>query len=171
MIGIDVIDLTDPLLQNRKNAMRFILHPEDCYPENAQSFWLLWAAKEAIFKAKRESLTFDPRRFPVEITPHKEKYGLQTDSFRGELFVTPNAILAVVNNKNSKKPVFEMLEAHDGASPMKVREALEQHLKKMKLIDTKVITSADRMSVLSHNNLPVSFSHHGRYMAFAYPEF
>ena len=61
MTGIDIIDFHDPLLRNRKHAIRLISHPED----NQEDFWALWTAKEAIFKTYRQIKPFRPKEIPI----------------------------------------------------------------------------------------------------------
>lgn len=73
MIGVDIVDLTDPLLKKRNSrALGLISHPQDSCPfatSDEELFWLYWTAKEAIFKAYRLPgglpKAFSPKSIPV----------------------------------------------------------------------------------------------------------
>ena len=69
MIGIDIVDLKDPLLHPRTaDHLRFIKAKGDQYPENTDPillYWIVWSAKEAIFKSKRQLKSFDPKLITV----------------------------------------------------------------------------------------------------------
>jgi phosphopantetheinyl transferase (holo-ACP synthase) len=69
LIGVDIVDLTDPLLKPRsRKELRFISHPNDHCPKDIGEetlYWLLWAAKEAIFKAERQNQAFSPKEIEV----------------------------------------------------------------------------------------------------------
>ena len=69
MIGIDIVDIKDPLLHPRTaDHLRFIKAKGDQYPENIDPillYWIVWSAKEAIFKSKRQLKSFDPKLITV----------------------------------------------------------------------------------------------------------
>ena len=69
MIGIDIVDIKDVLLHPRtEEHMRFINAKGDKYPEDIDSnllYWIVWSAKEAIFKSKRQLKPFDPKLITI----------------------------------------------------------------------------------------------------------
>ena len=69
MIGIDIVDIKDPLLHLRTaDHLRFIEAEGDQYPEHIDPillYWIVWSAKEAVFKSKRQLKSFDPKLITV----------------------------------------------------------------------------------------------------------
>ena len=69
MIGIDIVDINDVLLRPRtREDMRFIKAKGDNYPEDLDPilvYWIVWSAKEAIFKSKRQLKPFDPKLITI----------------------------------------------------------------------------------------------------------
>jgi phosphopantetheinyl transferase len=65
MLGIDIVDIKDPSFKERNSrTLDLISNPDDVSIEHPHIFWILWSAKEAAFKCKREPLNFAPKKNP-----------------------------------------------------------------------------------------------------------
>ena len=68
-LGIDIVDLSDPQIQRRnERTLQLVLSAEDKTLEHPNLYWLLWSAKEAIFKCHREAWNFSPTQIPVALS-------------------------------------------------------------------------------------------------------
>jgi len=157
MIGIDIIDLQDPLLKNRTGSDRFILHPED---RIIRDFWDYWTAKEAIFKCQRKTGPFKPKDIPINFLSDKK---FDSEGWRGTVISTEDYCLSLAGVVG-EHCIFNR-ETSDSSQEIRnkiTRWFLEEHH-----IETSVISDAQGLPILSHNESPISITHHGRFMAFA----
>ncbi len=158
MIGIDIIDLQDPLLKNRTGTARFILHPDEV-PD--RDFWDYWTAKEAIFKCQRNKGPFMPKNIPINFVSDKN---FHSKGWKGTVISTPNYCLSIAGDSIDHQ-IFNC----DTRNPSdEIRIKISKWFFDELAIQTKVISDANGLPVLSHNHSPVSLSHHGRFMTFAY---
>lgn len=170
MIGIDLNDLSDPLLKERdENALRLILHPDDDLPNVAQAFWYLWTAKEAVFKAKRDLASFSPKELPISLNQAGAKWIFTSGDFEG-IIVREEQLIYAVANRQGVIPTFKIFERKTEDDSGEVRESLLQYLKKEQDINTNVTQDGNGLPILGYRNLPVSFTHHHRYLGFAFPK-
>lgn len=163
MIGIDIIDLSDPQLKKRtERTFRLIEHSADRYPVHDLAFWLLWTAKEAIFKCQRQPITFSPSQIPVQI---KEKqahvYTFQSGIILGQTLINPQLILSICGNQSL--PEFRVFYHKQAATKEFVRVKIEQELMKDQYL------GADELGlpIIQPEQKTLSISHHHRYAAFA----
>ena len=157
MIGIDIIDLHDPLLKNRAGSNRFILHPDD---HITRDFWDYWAAKEAIFKCQRKVGPFKPKDIPINFISDKI---FHSEGWEGTVISTENYCLSLAGsvtdhfifNKQTSDPSLE------------IRNKISRWFIEKHEIVTSVTSDVNGLPILSHNKAPISITHHGRFMAFA----
>tara|TARA_B100000609_G_C17091338_1_gene369477 strand:- start:175 stop:660 length:486 start_codon:yes stop_codon:yes gene_type:complete len=159
MTGIDIIDFHDPLLRNRKHAIRLISHPED----NQEDFWALWTAKEAIFKTYRQIKPFRPKEIPITFN---DSLSYTSDDTTGYIHQTTNYLVSIASKAQHQEYVIFERETNSPSNEVRVKISewfLDHGIK------TEVEQDQNRLPVLTHNQSPISISHHGRYLAFAYP--
>lgn len=172
MLGIDIIDLKDPLLKERtKRSFRLINHPEDIFFESENAFWLLWTAKEAVFKANRNLVAFTPKEIPVQIKKKKhtdDKITFTSGSLiSGQIFVHDNLIAAIASKENPTGIVHHIFSKGTENVSQEARDTLRKFISIQFKIKANVIPDKNGLPVLDFNNQPVSFSHHGGFIAFA----
>ncbi len=167
MIGIDIVDTADPLLRTRcKSHLRFIRHPDD-HSMDQDDFWGFWAAKEAVFKARRKIQQFDPRKIPVQFITQKSGIDSFTSSFgiSGFLENRQDLILAIASDQFINIH-FEVKEIETKNPSLAVRKWFSQWYSRT--FGTKVAIQSDQQGLpfLDGQNMEISFSHHGRFLAF-----
>lgn len=171
MPGIDIIDLSDPLLHKReKGAIRLITHPQDQFPPDENEFWYLWTAKEAIFKAHRDLTMFNPKNIQVIITKSEDTLKFESGDIKGELKRIDDAIIAIAD-KELENVTYKILERKTDSESSEIRDEVVKHFQKEHNLDVKVESDGDGLPIISYHKLPLSFTHHARYMAFAYHSF
>ncbi len=168
MIGIDVVDLKDPLIKSRDpETFRFIVHTNDqveLIRSHPFGFWIIWTAKESVFKALRKDIRFDPLQIPVQFSASDTEYfTFQSGTFRGKVHVGNKYVLACCG-----EVTYKVAERKSSAPSMEVRTLLIQDYRR-ETNQVTTIGSFDKMPVLLPSGMPVSFSHHGRFLAYAYP--
>jgi phosphopantetheinyl transferase (holo-ACP synthase) len=189
MIGNDIVDLSDPEASPEACHERFdrrVFSPEefDALPaecDDAQRRWILWAAKEAAYKAaKRTSprVVFSPMRFAVDldsslrgIVQHEER----TFSIRVQL--DGDCVHAVVREGGSLSGVIS------GARKLSTRELCDASTSVRRVAIGSIarelgvdraslqIESVDRIPHLvghgAQSPQAISLAHHGSYAGFA----
>lgn len=90
MIGVDIIDHKDPLLRPRdERSFRLIRHASDQHEKSIISeerlFWLYWVAKEAIYKAQRKRVRFDPKKIAVKLIANEAQWIFISEGIHGVL--------------------------------------------------------------------------------------
>lgn len=167
MLGIDIVDLQDPKLKERdERSLRFIKHPSDVIIEHHQIYWLLWSAKEAVFKCIREANNFSPTSIPV-IMEEKEKGEIcfQSDSLNGKIILSKNYIIAICSD-NLDNIQFEVIESAAIVDSYSLRKDINDYFKSQQI----ELGSDDlNLPILLPSKEPISISHHGNYGAFAFP--
>ncbi len=158
MIGIDIIDLQDPLLKNRTGSDRFILHPED---RIVRDFWDYWTAKEAIFKCQRKPGPFKPKDIPINFV--SDNY-FHSEGWKGAVISTENYCLSMAGAATDHF-IFTKETPNPSAE---IRSKISKWFLEEHQIKTAIVPDANGLPSLSHNKSPVSITHHGRFMAFAF---
>lgn len=159
MISIDLIDLQDPLLKDRTKSIRFISHPEDTPDTN---FWPLWTAKEAAFKAERIKQPFNPKSFAIQF---KDESSFNWNGFSGKVYQSADWILSMLSDR---KIDFVIFDAESNNPSKEIRDKIKIWYSANHQIDTIVSSDESGLPILKHNQSPISITHHGRFMAFAY---
>lgn len=170
MFGIDIIDLKDPLLKERtKRSFRLINHPEDLCFESQNSFWLLWAAKEAVFKVNRELVSFVPKKIPIQIKPSNDTITFHSSGITsGVLFCPEDLIIALASKENISGIGYHFFKKETKNESKEARNAIKKFILDQFSIDVNVSQDENGLPVLDYKHLPVSISHHGNFIAFAY---
>lgn len=102
MIGIDIVDLKDPLFHYRdERAFRLIKHPEESICDHHNAFWLYWTAKEAVFKQYRKRIHFKPKHYKISISSNHNKIMFRSEIGLGEYVISDEYILAIAYPLNS----------------------------------------------------------------------
>lgn len=168
MIGIDIIDLCDPLLHERKDrSLSLIVGAEDDFPDHPQLFWLLWTAKEAAFKARRNIISFKPTTVPIQLTEKDKKITFQSEELKGEIEVKKDFVLAKAWLEEADF-ACEIIEVNTSDWSNEIRSQLTNHLQGTGSRETLSQDEAG-LPILVPSHSPVSFTHHGKFGAFAYP--
>ncbi|RED98012.1 4'-phosphopantetheinyl transferase family protein [Marinoscillum furvescens] len=172
MIGIDLNDLSDPLLKERdENALRLITHPEDDFLNLPDFFWYLWTAKESVFKAKRDLASFSPKEIPISFNQNStEKVSFKSGKYAGVVTRDQQLIYSVASHE-STSPLYQVFERATNDESKEVRDSLIHYLQKNLNIESEIIRDGNGLPILSHQEIPVSFTHHHRFLGFAIPNF
>lgn len=170
MIGVDIVDLSDPLLKKRdQDALRLITNPHDDHVSGSNRFWHLWSAKEAVFKAKRELVRFHPKGIPIQLYRQPDKITFTSgDDIQGEIIEKDSMILAVASTRDASVGYQYAPRKTDNDSK-EIRQLVSKYFLDRYGITTCVIHDGDRLPILDYRQTPVSLSHHASFLAFAYP--
>lgn len=166
MIGVDIVNLQDPLLKKRtKSELRFISHPTDGCPAGLPDdlqFWLFWAAKEAVFKVHRLQTPFSPKEISIEITSvDQDEFafrGMWKEYVSGKIIVSQQEVLALATKEAMSTVLYQTYHL-DGTSPStELRTNFGSDVEpEWKLTsDAAGLPQLVRASI----RMPVSFSHH-----------
>ena len=171
MIGIDVVDLTDPLLKPRsKNHLRFISHPKDRNPfasklSDAENFWLFWSAKECIFKCYRKDITFDPKSIAVSVTenPLDNHYKFTTGKISGTVEMDIARVVAYCNHNSiteCHKDFFRLTSNQSGSIEVRERivNTLETNVGNPHVFTNDLMPTVK--DTITNQNHIVSITHH-----------
>lgn len=168
MLGADIIDLNDPLLRERNDrSFGLIRYPQDQPIPHPQLFWLLWTAKEAVFKANREIIAFSPTKISINLKDQEGGIIFHSGHLTGSFEISHDYILALVSSKKEDVTLKVYKEDTENWSVL-IRQKLESHLEEMG-VEHKIVSDKNGLPILSPGDIPISFSHHGKYGAFAYP--
>lgn len=189
MVGNDIVDLADPDASAGACHPRFdqrVFTPDEARSLPArctdlQKRWILWAAKEAAYKAaRRESagIAFSPARFVVELDRSlcgSVRYAMRCWSAR--VRVDGDCVHAVVSAPTSFASTLsgvcrlELSELRDSSAAIR-RFALSSLAASLRVAISKLrIERIGRVPQLIVEGLaapaPLSLSHHGSYAGFA----
>ena len=167
MIGIDIVDLKDPLLHPRTaDHLRFIKAKGDQYPENTDPillYWIVWSAKEAIFKSKRQLKSFNPKLITVVFS---NNLYFSSKQLSGTVEATSNYVVAT-----AAPPSMELMHQiwmnYQKASSQKIiRERIIAYFKPLNTRFTLDENQLPLLCVNEEKEFPISLTHHGNYLAF-----
>lgn len=168
MLGIDIVDLTDPLLKKRSSrAIDLIKSPGDKLIDQTNIFWLLWTAKEAVFKSHREPLVFDPKSIRIELNLKEDVVFFKSDQLEGKMIQSKEYILAVCSDDLSSIS-FEVFEETSKNWHDRLRELIKDFFFK-KEKDIEIGSDDLNLPILLPTKETISITHHGRFGAFVYP--
>ncbi|MEM7298033.1 MAG: 4'-phosphopantetheinyl transferase superfamily protein, partial [Bacteroidota bacterium] len=169
VLGIDIVDLSDPKLQERnKRSLKLILCEKDQLIDHENVFWLLWAAKEAVFKCHREAFNFSPTSIPIQFYSEFDELRFSSDSFQGILIINSEYILAVCANDLDLID-HQTVTLENGANGDNMRSEIIEFFKEKEL-NFEMGSDELNLPILLPSNEPISISHHGKFGAFAYPK-
>lgn len=169
MLGIDIVDLKDPQLKKRnERALKLISNQKDKLTEHPNIYWLLWAAKEAVFKCRREAFNFSPTQIPVQFSVVEGEILFASKELLGKMKVTDSYILAVCSDEPEvvADKIFKTKEISGSNS---VRQAIVDYFRDLG-IDVSIGSDDLNLPVLLPSKEPISISHHNHWSAFAYPK-
>lgn len=171
MIGVDIVDLTDPLLKKRNSrAIGLISHPHDSCPfatSDEELFWLYWTAKEAVFKSFRLPEIFSPKSIPVAYHTFED----------GKMYFESNSTPPATGyTELAKDHLFSLATLGAIASVQVSRFALDTAGHSLELrskFDKLIVSGAHGLPevVIDGARQPVSLSHHHRLGAVAWMEY
>jgi phosphopantetheine--protein transferase-like protein len=189
-LGNDVVDLDDPETQidalHARWAERVFTEAERralaASPVRHRLHWALWAAKESGYKALRRldpGVVFSPRAFEIEL----EEFRAESAVCRGEvrhpggtfaLEVRSQAsfVHAVATAPGTAGRLVARVERASGDPGAGVRAATVAALAEALDLDSAGLRLTGRPPVVYGGTarlaVPVSLSHHGRFVAFAF---
>ena len=167
MIGIDIVDIKDSLFHPRTaDHLRYIKAKGDQYPENIDPtllYWIVWSAKEAIFKSKRQLILFNPKLITVVFSNNSH---FSSKDLVGTVETTPNYVVAT-----AAPPSMEVMQQiwmnHQKASSQKIiRARIIAYFKPLNISFTLDENQLPLLCVNEEKEFPISLSHHGNYIAF-----
>ncbi|MBV6645381.1 MAG: 4'-phosphopantetheinyl transferase superfamily protein [Cyclobacteriaceae bacterium] len=183
MIGIDIVDLADPLLKKRKTSdLRFITTGSDFESTTISPsfrFWIYWAIKEATYKASAAKDRFDPRKICINtfhsISKDVWSVSCKFDNcmFSGQAKLTAEYISAVMYvGEKSLPAIHQFFPLKSGQSGKEVRARLKAYAKKELQLTEVIIAdpvAGQRPVMRASNNqvIQVSITHHHHWGGFA----
>jgi len=169
MIGIDLVNLDDPLLKPRNHrTLDLITHPDDRFPKHKNEFWYLWTAKEAVFKAHRALTNFDPKAIVIQLSSQGNHLNFRSEQFSGKVF-TQEPIIYAIAAKNPEELVYQIYRQESNDESAEVRKRLVEFCKSEYDLDVSIISDSDGLPMLDYKNTPVSFTHHAGVLGFCVP--
>ena len=167
MIGIDIVDIKDPLLHLRTaDHLRFIKAKGDQYPENIDPillYWIVWSAKEAVFKSKRQLKSFDPKLITVVFS---NNLYFSSKQLSGTVEATSNYVVATTAPP-SMELMHQIWKNYQKASSQKIiRERIIAYFKPLNTRFTLDENQLPLLCVSEEKEFPISLTHHGNYLAF-----
>ncbi len=166
MIGIDIVDLKDPLFKKRTNrSLALISNDHDQFIEHPNLFWLLWSAKEAVFKVKREITSFSPKHIPIALKKDGSRITFESNDIKGEIWVDSKYMLSIAgDNKNDIR--YSVVHENSTNWSSTIRKRIKTHFSERGI--SASINKSGSLPMIN-DRLPISITHHGAYAAFAYP--
>lgn len=169
MIGIDIIDLSDPLLNERSDrSLKLISNHKDRTINHPHLFWLLWTAKEAVFKARRKPAVFAPKEIPIKLKRTDGRITFISDNLVGSFEVFDSHIIAITNHLK-EQVVLKVFNKETTDWSSQIRKKLTEHLQAIE-IGLTLTSDENDLPILIPGNIPVSITHHGRFGGFVYPK-
>lgn len=166
MIGIDIVDLSDPLFRERTSrSLDLIASENDQFIDHPKLFWLLWSAKEAVFKSRREITSFAPKNIPIVLTKEGSKIKFESDDIKGEIWVDKKYILSIAG-ENTEPIEFSIVNESSENWSSTIRKRIKTHFSERGI--SASINKSGSLPMIN-DRLPISITHHGEFAAFAYP--
>ena len=168
-LGIDIVDLKDPQVQKRdERALKLVHNSEDQSIEHPLLYWLLWSAKEAVFKCYREAYNFTPTQIPIKLSEIDGDISFTSNELVGKIEISNDYVLAICSD-DLEDVDHEVLNTDKIGTGAIVREAIVASFNDKKI---KISIGSDDLNlpILLPSNQPISISHHYHWSAFAYPK-
>jgi phosphopantetheinyl transferase len=166
LIGVDIVDLTDPLLKPRsRKELRFISHPNDHCPIGTDEeihYWLLWAAKEAIFKTERADLAFLPREIEVVYSKTESEklhyYGKWLNEINGYSILKKDHIISVAATANIETVKWKVFPLRASNQSGELRDCFQKEMGP----GLQLLPDSAGLPTVRHDSTttPASISHH-----------
>ncbi len=167
MLGIDIFDLQDLQVKHRTNrSLRLIQCPNDILINHPQLFWLLWTAKEAVYKCHRKEIDFSPTDIPIHLK-NESTISFSSNRIYGKTVVTNDYILSVCSDDLTKIN-YQIFKNENGVTSQSIRNEINLFFKN-KYVSAKVGSDVLNLPIALPFKQPISISHHRNYGAFAFP--
>ncbi len=168
MLGIDIVDLKDPSFKERNDrTVDLIKNDEDVNIEHPNLFWILWSAKEAIFKCKREPINFSPTKIPVQLESDNGTIIFRSGGISGRVKIEEEYILSICGDLNEiESYVFEKKDDNWSEG---IRFMIIEHFRDLGH-DYHIGSDDLNLPIIEPSKQEISISHHGRYGAVAFPK-
>ena len=171
MVGIDIVDLKDPSFNERNErndrTMDLIKNDEDVHIDHPQLFWILWSAKEAIFKCKREPINFSPTKIPVKLQQTNGTITFTSDHMKGKVEIGDEHILSLCGDLDALET--HIFEKKDDNWSEGIRFMIIEHFRDLGY-DYHIGSDELNLPIIEPSKKEISISHHGRYGAVAFPK-
>jgi phosphopantetheinyl transferase len=168
MLGIDIVDLKDPSFKERsERTIDLIKNEKDMLIEHPYLFWILWSAKEAVFKCKREPLNFAPKKIPITVIEKSGQITFQSENITGKVEITDEYILAICGDVENA--TYETFEKPDENWSEGIRFMVIEFFRE-KGLDYHIGSDDLNLPIIEPAKKEISISHHGRYGAVAFPK-
>jgi len=168
MLGIDIVDIKDPSFQERNDrSFDLITHEQDTVLEHPQAFWLLWSAKEAVFKCKREPLNFSPKKIPIQIVEDGDNFSFRSENIEGFFAITDEYILCICGDLSSI--TYEVFDDSNEYWNEGIRFLIIEYFRE-KGLDYHIGSDDLNLPIIEPSKQLITISHHGRFGVFAYPK-
>ena len=185
MIGNDIVDIAAARSQSNWQRPRYLTKlftsREQRYIRNSQdaftAVWRLWTMKEAAYKLYTRynpGRFYNPRAFDCTIAGHTGEVWFKDQKYCTRTRISPGYILSEArpepDNFSSKVIAFQSEDCSEQGRYLKA-EALEYlaFLREVSVENLRLEISPFGIPKIIHNStvIPVSFTHHGQYGAFA----
>ncbi|MEQ9466210.1 MAG: 4'-phosphopantetheinyl transferase superfamily protein [Ekhidna sp.] len=168
MLGIDIVDLEDPKLRERDDrSLDLIRNKEDILIDHPNQFWLLWSAKEAIFKCKREPINYSPSKIPIKLKKEDDHITFESDGIKGEIHDAKDYILAICGDLD--KIDYQIFTKKNSNWSEGIRFMVIDFFRE-KGLDYHIGSDDLNLPVIEPARELISITHHGRYGAVAFPK-
>ncbi|WP_436517832.1 4'-phosphopantetheinyl transferase family protein [Ekhidna sp. To15] len=168
MVGIDIVDLKDPSFNERDDrTIDLIKNTEDVHIEHPHLFWILWSAKEAIFKCRREPINFAPTKIPVQLKSKDDGITFQSGNLRGMVQIEDDYILSICGDLTSLES--HVFEKKDDNWSEGIRFMIIEYFRDLGH-DYHIGSDDLNLPIIEPSKQEISISHHGRYGAVAFPK-
>ncbi len=169
-LGIDIVDLNDPLLKKRdEKGLRLIIGEKDSLIAHPQIFWLLWTAKEAIYKCQRKKVDYQPKKIPVSVYQEdQDRFFFNSNGLNGLFEVHHDYILAVCAER-LQNISYQVIKSEEIVTSSSIRTAI---LNLFSAYGLHASLGSDRLGlpIAEPSHALLSVSHHHHYGAFACPK-
>lgn len=168
MLGVDIVDIKDPSFKERNNrTLDLIKNEKDQTIDHPHLFWILWSAKEAVFKCKREPLNFSPKKIPIAVSKENGSILFESDGIKGKVEITDEYILAICGDLEDI--TYETFEKSNEDWSEGIRFMIIEFFRE-KGLDYHIGSDDLNLPIVEPSKKEISISHHGRYGAVAFPK-
>lgn len=175
MIGVDIVDHSDPLLRKRdERSFRLIRHPQDEHDAldvgEEQLFWLYWVAKEATYKAQRARIRFDPKKIVVRIYALGGAWHFQSQNING--FLKQNAHytfgICTVDDKVLAEMNYEIFDCSQRDQSASIRRQMIKSLTEKGKTNVQLAVDQKELPAVWYDETfhLATFTHHHYLMAY-----
>ncbi|MEO9482447.1 MAG: 4'-phosphopantetheinyl transferase superfamily protein [Ekhidna sp.] len=168
MLGIDIVDLKDPSFKERDDrTLDLVKSSDDVLIEHPHLFWILWSAKEAVFKCRREPINFSPSKIPIQISNENGEITFQSNKIKGRITLKDEYIIAICGDLDQTE--YHVFEKRDNNWSEGIRFMIIEYFRELEH-DYHIGSDDLNLPIIEPSKQEISISHHGRYGAVAFPK-